>query len=95
MKKRLLALILALMLLLSGCGGDIDEYAEYIQYAAYMGQEIAEYYAEQQEQPDVVEVEDYSVNLADIPEYSGDPYIVIGDNVPFFYFFRFIVCISE
>ena len=84
-KKKALALLLALMMLiLGGCGGDPEDYVQYIQFAADMGQEILEYY-ESMPSTETVEVDGYSLSLEDIPEYSGEPYVVIGDNVPFFY----------
>ena len=84
-KKKALALLLALMMLiLGGCGGEPEDYIQYIQFAADMGQEILEYY-ESMPSTETVEVDGYSLSLEDIPEYSGEPYVVVGDNVPFFY----------
>lgn len=81
MKRKLSDLLLALLLclvLLTGCGAD-----DLIQ------SDVPPATTQQAEQPPTTSVEEdnsqqLSFDLSQIPEYTGDAYVAVNDNLPFF-----------
>ncbi len=85
--KFLRTAMLGMMLLLSGCGaagsnGNVAQQAaadnqKMVAESTQMGTAAAT-------QRDVIEATEVTLSLADIPEYSGEPYVAVNDNVPQF-----------
>ncbi len=69
--KFLRTAMIGMMLLLSGCGA-AGSNGSVAQQAAADNQRV------------VVEATEVTLSLADIPEYSGEPYVTVNDNVPQF-----------
>lgn len=76
-----------MMLLLSGCGA-AGSNGNVAQQAAADNQKMV---AESTQtgtaaatQRDAIEATEVTLSLADIPEYSGEPYVAVNDNVPQF-----------
>ena len=74
MKHRILSLILTLIMLVTSLTACDLSWIEDIQNSSFLDELRKELEAERE----------YSVSLSEIPEFSGKPYVVINDNVPFF-----------
>lgn len=73
-KYIILSCILTLMLSLSGCGQGTDP----------SGQKTQEAGENTQSESTIQEENVPSISLADIPDYAGDPYVVVNNNQPDF-----------
>lgn len=73
-KYIILSCILTLMLSLSGCGQGTEP----------SGQKTQEAGENTQSESTIQEENVPSISLADIPDYAGDPYVVVNNNQPDF-----------
>ena len=76
-KYIILSCILTLMLSLSGCGQGTEP-------AEPSGQKTQEAGENTQSESTIQEENVPSISLADIPDYAGDPYVVVNNNQPDF-----------
>lgn len=91
-KSKMLCLILTLFLLMTGCSNasntannntNGDKLLETELYLASTEQNT-ENNAASNEEPTNEAASDNKISMADIPDYSGEPYIEINSNIPFF-----------
>lgn len=80
-KKRWIPIFMALMLMLSGCGADVQEESQ-----PSKDQTVTEQQQETVEQEDweIIDESEPTINIGEIPEYSGESYVTIANNIPNF-----------
>ena len=80
-KKRWIPIFMALMLILSGCGADVQEESQ-----PSKDQTVTEQQQETVEQEDweIIDESEPTINMGEIPEYSGEAYVTIANNIPNF-----------
>lgn len=80
-KKRWIPIFMALMLMLSGCGADVQEESQ-----PSKDQTVTEQQQETVEQEDweIIDESEPTINIGEIPEYSGEAYVTIANNIPNF-----------
>ena len=84
--KFLRTAMLGMLLLLSGCGaaGSNGNVAQQAADNQKMVAESTQTGTAAATQRDAIEATEVTLSLADIPEYSGEPYVTVNDNVPQF-----------
>ena len=75
-KKRWIPIFMALMLMLSGCGADVKGESQPSEDQAVTEQ--------QQEDWEIIDEREPTINMGEIPEYSGEAYVTIENNIPNF-----------
>lgn len=80
-KKRWIPIFMALMLIFSGCGADVQEESQ-----PSKDQTVTEQQQETVEQEDweIIDESEPTINMGEIPEYSGEAYVTIANNIPNF-----------
>lgn len=80
-KKRWIPIFMALMLIFSGCGADVQEESQ-----PSKDQTVTEQQQETVEQEDweIIDESEPTINIGEIPEYSGEAYVTIANNIPNF-----------
>lgn len=81
----IIALLLSMILVLSGCGGHevVNQESPQISQAEHI--EYLEPDASQEQTETVVHTEESTTfDLSSIPKYSGSPYVAVNDNNPYF-----------
>lgn len=81
MRKNLLLLALSFVFILSSCGRNADNVISKSQPAVTQSPIVTQAPTpEPTEEP----IKQYTLNISDIPAYSGNPYITINNNIPLF-----------
>ena len=80
-KKSWIAIFMVLMLMLSGCGADVQGESQ-----PSKDQTVTEQQQETVEQEDweIIDESEPTINIGEIPEYSGEAYVTIANNIPNF-----------
>lgn len=87
---KLLILVSALVLLLCGCtssmptAGSMSEISTTIEKNPNTSKESSKAVSSEAEQSSKTEQDEFVLDLSDIPEFSGEAFIVINDNIPTF-----------
>lgn len=86
--KKLLAILLSVLLLFSLCACEKEEVEVALDIAVAVMEELEEYEKAQEETAPGYESQappaENAQSIEEIPEFSGDAYIAVNDNVPFF-----------
>lgn len=81
MRKNLLSLALSFVFILSSCGGNADNVISKSQPAVTQSPIVTQ---APTPEPTKEPINQYTLNISDIPAYSGNPYITINNNIPSF-----------
>lgn len=77
--KKLLTLLLAALMLFSFAGCEQEDVEQALDIAIAVMEELEEY-----EETQSVSVPDSAASIEEIPEFSGEAYVAVNNNVPFF-----------